>query len=448
MTNNHNYLNTAQQLVEQAQKLGAQQAEVYINLAKELEIEVNNQQVETMKVAEDRGVCIRIIRDGRMGFAYSSDTGQDRLAEMVRQAVANGGKTTADEYNQIPDTQGSLPQLELNDAAINTTSVEEKIALAMEIEKAARSYDSRVKNTRTSSYQDARYEVYLANSAGFAASYTGSYCGGYAYLVAEENGDTQTGFGVKYSLKYSDLDPVKIGSDAAKKAVQMLGAKTVNTQKAAVVLDPYIATNFLGLIAPAITGEAVLKGKSLFADKRGSEIAASIISIVDHGSKADGIMSAPFDGEGVATSKSVLVQDGVLQGFLHNTYTGLKMGEKSTGNGVRGSFKSTPEVGTTNFYIAPGAIPKEKLIGEIDNGFYITEVMGMHTANPISGDFSLGAAGLWIEKGKLTKPVRGVAIAGNILELLKAIDCVGDDLTFFVGKGAPTLRIARMSISG
>jgi PmbA protein len=447
MTNN-NYLKLAQDLVEQAQKLGAQQAEVYINLVKELEIEVNNQQVETMKVAEDRGVSIRIIRDGRMGFAYSSDPDRSRLAEMVRQAVANGGKTTADEYNKLPVIQGTLPRLQLNDEAIEVTPVEEKIALAMEIEKAARAYDKRVKNTRTSSYQDARYEVYLANSAGFAAAYTGSYCGGYAYLVAEENGDTQTGFGIKYSLKYKDLDPVKIGTDAAKKAVQMLGAQNVNTQKAAVVLDPYIATNFLGLIAPAITGEAVLKGKSLFADKRGKDIAASIISIIDDGSKQDGIMSAPFDGEGVATSKTDVVKDGVLQGFLHNTYTGLKMGEKSTGNGVRGSFKSTPEVSTTNFYIAPGATPKEQLLGEIENGFYIAEVMGMHTANPISGDFSLGAAGLWIEKGKLTKPVRGVAIAGNVLELLKSIDCVGDDLTFFVGKGAPTLRITQMSISG
>lgn len=443
-----NYLDVAQQLVEKAKKIGAEQAEVYINSSKELDIEVNNQQVETMKVAEDRGVCIRIIKDGRLGFAYSSDTNMERLTEMVRQAVANGEKTTPDEFNQIPKNQGVLPELKLEDDTIVNTPVEEKIALAMEIEKAARGFDKRVKNTRTSSYQDAQYTIYLANSSGFAVSYSGSYCGGYAYLVAEEEGDTQTGFGIQYSLKYHDIDPVKIGSDAAQKAVQMLGAKTIDTQKAAIVLDPYIATNFLGLIAPAVTGEAVLKGKSLFADKKGQEIASSLISIIDDGTKQDGIMSSPFDGEGVATGKTILVRDGVLQGFLHNNYTGLKMQEKSTGNAVRGSFKSTPEVGTTNFFISPGATPKDKLIGEIDKGFYVTEVMGMHTANPISGDFSLGAAGIWIEKGKFTKPVRGVAIAGNILELLKSIDCVGDDLTFFVGKGAPTIRIAQMTISG
>ncbi|MDW7673913.1 MAG: TldD/PmbA family protein [Bacillota bacterium] len=338
--------------------------------------------------------------------------------------------------------------LDLVDEKLSTVPVEDKINFAKEMELAAKGFDKRVNNIRTSSYQEAKYSVYLANSTGFLSSYHGSYCGGYAYLLAEEDGDTQTGFGVQYSLKYDDLDPNKIGVEAAQKAVQMLGATTINTQKASIVLDPYIATNFLGLIAPALTGEAVIKGKSLFADKAGNQIAATEVNVIDDGAKPGGIMTAPFDGEGIATSKTLLVKDGVLQGFLHNTYTGLKMNQKSTGNATRSSFKTTPEVGTTNFYIDKGQTTRDKLIGEIAKGFYITEVMGMHTANPISGDFSLGAAGIWIENGQFTKPVRGVAIAGNIIDLLKSVDCVGDDLTFFVGKGSPTIRISQMTISG
>ena len=442
------YLDLAQQLVETALRHGAEEAETYINMSQELDIEVNNQQVETMKVSQDKGIGLRVIKEGRLGFVYSSDFSPERIEGVVKQAIANGEKTTSDKYNRLPVNIGKLKELEFNNQTLENVSVEDKIQLAKRIEQAAKGYDKRVKNTRTSSYQEAKYTVCLANSNGIASTYTGSYCGGYSYLVAEQDGESQTGFGLQYSLNYHEIDPEKIGQQAAKKAVQMLGAITINTQKANIILDPYIATNFLGLIGPALTGEAVLKGKSLFANKKGQKVAADEVCIIDDGCKIGGIMSAPFDGEGVPTSKTTLIQDGALKGFLHNTYTAANMGEQSTGNAVRNSFKSTPEVGTTNFYINSGKTSRKKLIDEVNKGFYITEVMGMHTANPISGDFSLGAAGIWIENGEFTKPVRGVAIAGNILELLQAVEVVGDDLTFFVGKGSPTLRIGEMVISG
>ena len=267
-------------------------------------------------------------------------------------------------------------------------------------------------------------------------------------MVAAEGEDQQTGFGLQYRLKYKDLDPKQVGEEAAEKAVRMLGAKEINTQRATVVLDPYVATNFLGLIAPALSAEAVQKGRSLFAGKVGKSVGSSLLTIIDDGAMEGGVISAPMDGEGVPAGKTVLVDEGELRGYLHNTYTAAKDGVQSTGNGTRGSFKGTPEVGTTNFYIAPGNTPRDQLLSQVDKGLYITEVMGMHTANPISGDFSVGASGLWIENGQFTKPVRGVAIAGNIMDLLNAIDCIGSDMTFFVGKGSPTLRIARMTISG
>lgn len=442
------YMDKAQMAVERAQKLGATMAEAYITSGQELSIEVSNQQVEAMKMANEHGLGVRVIVDGKMGFSYGTDLSEEAIEEVVRQALANAIKNHADAHNVLPKPSSKYPQLELLDEEIVETPIEDKIALAKEIEIQARSYDPRVKITESCSYQDAQYTVTIFNSNGIAKSFQGAYCGAYAFIVAEEGGDHQTGFGLTYSLNYKDIDPAKIGREAAQKAISMLGAKGINTQRATVVLDPYVATNFLGIIAPALSAEAVQKGKSVFAGKVGQKVSSEVISIVDDGAMPGAVMSSPFDGEGVATGETVLIANGVLQGYLHNTYTAHKEGLQSTGNGIRGTFRNTPEVGTTNFYIKPGQVSRAELLKDVKKGLYVTEVMGMHTANPISGDFSVGAAGIWIENGELTTPVRGVAIAGNIIDLLESIDMVANDLTFFVGKGAPTLRIASMTVSG
>ena len=206
--------------------------------------------------------------------------------------------------------------------------------------------------------------------------------------------------------------------------------------------------SFLGMLSSALTAEAVQKGRSLFAGKVGQKVAAAEVSITDDGAKPDGILSMPFDGEGVPTQRTVLVEKGVLKGFLHNSYTAAKDGVSSTGNAVRGSYQSPPQLGSTNFYLAPGKWKPDAIIKDTGEGFYLTEVMGMHTANPISGDFSLGAAGIWIHNGELTTPVRGMVIAGNILELLERVDAVGSDLRFFGSRGAPTIRVASLTVSG
>lgn len=442
-----NFLNIAERITAGAVKQGADAAEAYIVSSKDLTVEVRDGAVETMKLAEDRGVGLRLFKDGRVGFAFSTELTADGVRQLVVQALANAKNTERDEYNQLPQPIEQYPQLDLYDPAIKAAAVEEKIKRAVQMEQAAKEYDKRVKIIESSTYQDGEAEIFIVNSNGLSAGYKGAYSGLYLALVAEEGNDSQTGFALDYSLKYKELDPQRIGRLAAERAVRMLGAKPVSTQRVPVIIDPYVAANFLGLIGPALTGEAVQKGRSLFAGRVDQEVASKCLTIIDDGSRPNGIASAPFDGEGVASSKTVLIQNGVLQGYLHNTYTAAKAGVQSTGNGVRGSFKSTPEVGTTNFYIQPGLLPPEELI-KIDKGFYLTEVMGMHTANPISGDFSLGAAGIWIENGEFTQPVRGVAIAGNIMELLKSIDAVGSDLKFFGGKGAPTIRAAQMTVSG
>lgn len=439
---------TAENAVQKALQLGAGMAEAYLGNSKELVIEVRNGEVETMKLAADRGMGIRVFADGSTGFAFTSDLGDTAVDEMIGQALANARSAAPDPRRTLPKPSPAYPQLDLYDPAIREATVEHKIKMARTMEKEARAFDNRVGIVESSTYQDGEAEVILVNSHGISLQYSGAYCGMYIALVAGSGEDSQTGFALDYSLRLKDLDPVRLGRDAANRAVRMLGAKPGKTQQAPVVLDPYIATGFLGVLAPALSAEAVQKGRSLFAGKIGQQVASELFNIVDDGTLANGIASAPFDGEGVPTSKTVLIQNGLLSGYLHNTYTAARDGVQSTGNGVRGSFKSTPEVGTTNFFVQPGSSGSDEIIGEVNSGFYITEVMGLHTANPISGDFSFGASGLWIENGKLARPVRGMAVAGNIMDVIRNIDAVGSDLQFFGGKGAPTLRISKMSISG
>ena len=423
-------------------------SEAFLSNSQELTIEVRNQEVEAIKFAHERGLGLRVIVDGRMGFAYTSDLSADALNQVTDQALANATQTAADPYNQLPAPVTVYPQLNLFDPGIGARSVETKIALAKEIEKAGKTFDPRIKITESCTYRDAAYDITLANSLGICTGYQGAFCGAYAFLVAEENGSYETGFGMQFSLRYADLDAGKVGREAALKAVRMLGAKNIKTQKLPVIFDPYVATNFLGLIAPGLTAEAVQKGKSLFAERIGQQVASTLVTIIDNGALPGGMASSPFDGEGVPTGKTVLIETGVLQNYLYNTYTAAKDGAHSTGNGTRGSFRGTPEVGITNFFIQPGESTPEALIKDTTMGLFVTEVMGMHTANPISGDFSVGAAGILIKNGELTTPVRGVVIAGNIIGLLEAVDAVGQDLVFYGGVGAPTIRVAGLTVSG
>ncbi|QGG46569.1 peptidase u62, modulator of DNA gyrase, putative [Heliorestis convoluta] len=435
-------------MVELAQRKGAEMSEAYGLDARELSIDVSRGVVETMKLAEDRGIGLRIFKNGRMGYAYTSDLDEKVLEGTVERALANAVWTGEDPYHVLPSKVDRYPQVDTFDPEIGNTSVEAKINLAKEIEAAARASDQRIAITERSSYQDAEYTVSIVNSRGVDASYRGAYCGAYAYLVAEEKGENQTGFALSYGLRFSDINPVKVGQEAAHKAVRMLGAKRIASKRMPVLLDPYVVTQFMGILTPSLTAEAVQKGKSPLAGKGNTLIASPTVTLVDDGRLEGRIASAPFDGEGVPSSRTVLIEEGILKNYLHNSYTARKEGVISTGNGTRGSFRGTPEVGTTNFYLQAGNKSTDELMQDIDYGFYVTEVMGMHTANPISGDFSIGAAGLLIEKGRLTTPIRGVAIAGNLMELLQNIDGIGNDLTFFVGKGAPTVRIKSLPVSG
>lgn len=450
MSPTDDFLTLARDGIARAIAQGTDAAEAYLSHTREMEIEVRGGRVETIKSAEEKGLGLRVFREGRMGFAYTTDLSPEGLDRMARDAAANALQTSEDRFHCLPHPAAAYPELDLYDIAIARTGIEAKIEMARRMERAARAHDPRVKVIESAVYQDGESQIGLVNTAGIASYFRTAVCGLYISLTAQNAaGESQTGFAMDFRRRLGDLDPDAVGNEASARAVRMLGARTPVSAEVPAVFDPYVVVNLLGVLAPSLTGEAVQKGRSLFAGKVGQPVASAMVTIVDDGAYPSGIRSAPCDGEGVPTGRNVLIERGVLQGFLHNTYTAAKEGTVcSTGNGVRGSFKGTPEVGTTNLFLEPGDAAPEEIIAGTPKGFYVTEVMGMHTANPISGDFSVGASGFWIEDGRLAYPVRGAAIAGNIRDLLSAVDVVGKDLRFFGGAGAPTIRVGRLAVSG
>lgn len=434
--------------IQRAEEAGADQAEAFFLERSTLTIEVRGGRLETLRQSKERGIGLRVLKGGSLGYAFTSDLSASALADAAREAVANAGYVAPDHARTLPHPAAINPSRAQYDPTISAVPVSAKIDLALAIERAAFAEDKRVTKSERAAYEEVEYCVAIGNSYGLEVSYRGNFCGGYAWVVAEADGDAETGSGLSYATKFGELDPTGIGREAAREAVQMLGAKPVPTQKLALVLPPQAATQFLGILAPALTAEAVQKRRSLFAGRLGEQVASDVVTIVDDGTLPGGINTSPVDGEGVPTQRTVLVSAGVLESFLHNSYTAAKEGTRSTGNGMRSSFKGAPEVGPTNMFFVPGQVRPEELLAGVDKGLYVYDLLGTHTANPISGDFSLGATGILIEKGRFTRPVRGVVIAGNVVTLLKEIQAVGSDLRFYLGFGSPTLLVQPLTVSG
>lgn len=442
------YADLAQSTLEMAVGQGADEAEVFLLDDEYLKIEVAKSKVENLQLAKERGLGLRVLRGKKLGFAYSSDLSPEALSRVVEKSIHNAGFGEVDQNWILPRPAATYPTPKIDDQTTFTVALEDKISLAQRIEEAARGVDSRITITERAAYFDSHYAVHIFNTAGIAAAYQGSYCGAYASMVAQEKGARQTGFHQQIALSFADLDPENIGRKAGEKTIRLLGAKSIPSGRLPIILEPYTAAQLIGVLQPVFSGEAALKEKSFWHDKLGEQVTNPLLTFIDDGTMEGRLGSSPFDGEGVPTSRTVLLKDGILQGFLHNSYTARKTGAQLTGNGVRGSYKGTPEVGTTNFYLQQGTTPETELYRDTTKGLLVTGLMGLHTANPISGDFSLGATGLLIENGQLTKPVKGIVIAGNMQDLLQNIEAVGNDLTFFGGRGSPSLRISAVSISG
>ncbi|HEY5513827.1 MAG TPA: metallopeptidase TldD-related protein, partial [Geomonas sp.] len=325
---------------------------------------------------------------------------------------------------------------------------QEKIARVLDLERLVLSRDHRLKRVRKCSYGESLSSLLIRNSHGLNAGYHGSYVSCSVSAVAEADGDAEIGWDFDFSHRFSGIDLDRIADGASRKATSLLGARPIPTMRSQVVLDNRVATQLLEILAPSFLAENVQKGKSLLGGRMGERLFSGLVTVRDNGLLPGGMGSAPCDGEGVSQQDTRLVAGGVLEGFLFDSYWGKRVGSASTGNAVRNGVKGPPRMGVHNLFIEPGETSAEALLAGVEKGVLITEVMGMHTANPISGDFSVGAAGFYLEGGAIVHPVKGIAIAGNLLDLFGGVDMVASDLRFFGSVGSPALRIGELDVSG
>jgi PmbA protein len=422
--------------------------EIFLSASRNLTIEVKERKVDTFRCSSPLGVGVRVLKSRGMGFSYSTSMDDSDLVRMIDNALTSAQFQTPDEFNVFPLPE-SYPEISgLFDEGLGLVAEKEKIDRAMELERLTLAADPRVRRVRKATYGESNYEGHIRNSLGVAGSYRDTSVTCSVSAIAEEGSDSQMGWDFGFSNYFSLLDVAMIARTAADKAAGLLGARKIPTMHCPAVLDNHVATEILEVLSTSFLADSIRKGKSLLANRVGEELFSPRLRIRDDGTFSGGMATAPFDGEGVPQRNTLLVEDGRLKGFLYDTCHAKRSGTVSTGNATRSSSKNPPAMGVSNFFIENGDTPFAALLQGIDRGVLVTSVMGMHTANPISGDYSVGAAGFLIENGVATIPVKGIAIAGNILDLFHGVEMVGNDLHFFGAVGAPSLRIAALDVSG
>lgn len=438
-------------VLERAAARGARDVEVYAESATSRRVKVYQREVEQLTAAQRRGLGVRVFRDGAVGYAYTSDLADAGLDDVVRRAIDHAAVSDPDEFAALPTPAGEPADVHPFDERLTAATDAQRIEIALAVEAAALAADPRVKTVEDTIYADGDGEVFIASSAGLRRSYRSNQCYAFAYVLAEQDGQVETGHSVVLGRALEDLDPDACGREAAARACRLLGARKCPSMKVPVVLDPFVAADFFGVLSSALTADAVQKGRSLFAGREGQRVAGELLELDDDGARPDGPDSAPFDGEGTPCRRTPLIGGGVLQGFLYDTYTGRKAGRASTGNGLRGSYAGLPGVHPTNLIVGGPVTPLADIITGTDKGVLVTNAVGVHSgANPISGEFSVGISGILIERGELTTPVREVTLAGDMLGMLGSIRALGDDARWVPGGSilTPSLVIDGMAVGG
>jgi PmbA protein len=441
----------ATDVVDRAMKAGATHAEAVVRDGTEFSTVVRMGQVETLKEAGSRALGLRVFLGQKAASTYSSDFTLDGVERLVSSAMDLAKITSPDPTAGLPEKAelGSLSgDLQLYYDDVYSLAPEERIEYARRAEKAALDADPRMKNSDGGSFDAGTGRKVLANSLGFVGEYQRSLCSVYAAPIAQsEDGGMQRDYWYSSARTLSKLDtPEKVGREAARRTLRRVGARKITSTRVPVVLDPMVSASILDNIFDAATGDSVYRQATFLADQLGEKVFGENITLIDDGTMVGGFGTTPFDGEGVPTRRTVVIEKGVLKSYLLNTYTARKLGLKTTGNASRG-LAGTPGTGSGNFYLQPGTRTQQQIIAGVPRGLYVTEFLGFGV-NLVTGDFSRGASGLWIENGELTYPVEEITIAGNLKDMLNNIAEIGSDLEFRSSMACPTLRIEGMTIAG
>ena len=441
----------ARRSVQAALDSGASDAEGFAESGVSRTVRVYDGEVESLSDAGGRGVGVRAFAGRRSGYAYGTDLSEAGVAAVARAAYESAAVADEDEFDGLPDECGATSIEGLEAPGLADWSTEQKVELALEVERAARAVEG-VSQVENAVYADAEESIALANSRGFEGGYSATEAWSYASAFAGEGSDLMTALGVGLGREPGSLDPEAIGREAGERARALVGARQPASRRCPVVLDAFVAASFVGFIGSMLSADAVQRGRSLFADREGDEVADPALAIADDATDPEGPGSSPFDGEGVATRRTALIEGGRLQTFLFDTRTGRKGKRESTANASRGSYRSPPSVGTSNLVIEPGSGTLEELVSRAGDGLYVTDVAGLHSGvNPVSGTFSVGASGRLIENGELGQPVRELTIASDLVSMLRAVEGVGAQARWVPFGGsvkAPPVLIGSMSVSG
>jgi PmbA protein len=446
----------AADVVAQAMKAGASDAESVAREGDEFSVTVRMGEVETLKESGSRALGLRVFQGKRSASASTSDLTPDGIRQLVEGAMALVKITEEDPLNGLPEREefGAIQedqQLYFDD--VYSLPGPERIEWARRCEAAAMASDARITNSDGGSFDAATGRKVLANSRGFVGSYRTSYAGVSAAPLAKDTNGTMQRDGWWSSARSFALleSPEAVGAEAGRRTVRRLGARRVPTQQVPIVFAPEVARTLIGSVFEAASGDAIWRHASFLAGKLGEAIADSSLTIVDDNtmmlpSGVGGFGTSPFDGEGLPSRRTLVVENGVLRTYLLNTYTARKLGMKSTHNASRG-LAGTPGIGCGNLYLEPGTRTPQEILGEVKAGLYVTSLMGFGT-NIVTGDYSRGATGQWIENGELTHAVEEITIAGNLREMLRNVTAIGSDLVFRSAVASPTLRIDGMMIAG
>jgi PmbA protein len=431
-----------------------EQVEAYASRSRDTDIKVFGGVVEELAVAESGGVGVRVVVEGRMGYAWAGSLEPDVVGQVLEEARDNARFSAPDDWNDLPtlDDARAAPvaELELWRDDLASTSVPAKIALTLDLERATLGLDPRIRGVESTTYGDAAMESAVASSLGIEASARRTVCSCTVSAMAGEGDGTRTGYGFSVGRSLADLDPDRAARDAVERSTRLLGAAPVSSRRVPVVFDPLVTRSFLGLLGAALNGESRNKGRTMFLGREGERVAAPHVSLVDDPTDGRAHGAAPFDAEGVPTRRTELIVDGILHNFLHNVSTGRRAGVGTTGSAVRGGYTSPPGVGARALALAPGPRSPEEIMEIAGDAFYVQSVSGLHSGtNPVSGDFSLGAEGLLLRDGAFADPVREVTIASTMPRMLLEIVEVGSDLQWLPGSASGvTLLVGEMALSG
>jgi len=444
------YIDFGNNLVQKALRSGATAAEAYIETGKNLQIEVNKAKIQKLQRASFRGTGLRIFIDGKVSCVSSSDFSDDSVNKLIEKGISFARESDPEEFNVLPDLIDSPgeKELEIYDENIPDSQLNRKIDMAKELEQLSYQESPKIKNVESSSYSDLMKETFICNSRGQAVSWKESKVTLFVTPVAEENGYKQIAAHGLSMRNFEDLPHLaEISSKAAGKALLLLGGEKIKSQIAPVVFHPDSGIVILYGLISGINGESVYRNQSFLCEKVNQRIASLSVSIVDNGSMKRGVGTSPMDDEGIPTSKKNIINEGILETYIYNTYSAKKSGLESTGNAKRESYENPPGIGIFNFYLEKGNMTPEEIIKEVPEGLYVIDIIG-GGPNHITGDFSCGVAGVWIKNGELKQPVAKITVAGNLNHILTGIDAVGSDLEFNQHIAAPTFRVAHMSVGG